>query len=55
MILRYIKGESARSIASDAGVTTSRVYELIDCAKKIDLLRQKGFSEEVLIKSFCDA
>jgi hypothetical protein len=54
MTLRYIKGYSIRSIASDAGVTTSRVYALIDCAKKIDLLRQKGFSEETLIRSFCD-
>jgi hypothetical protein len=52
--LRYIKGESVRSIAAEAGVTPKRVYALIDCAKKIDLLRQKGFSEEVLIKNFCN-
>jgi hypothetical protein len=52
--LRYIKGESVRSIALDAGVTVKRVYALIGNAKTIDRMRKRGVQEKDLIRYFRD-
>jgi hypothetical protein len=54
MTLRYIKGYSIRTIADEAGVTPTRVYALIGCADKINLLRREGFPEEILIERLCN-
>jgi hypothetical protein len=52
--LRYIKGESVRSIAEEAGVTVRRIYALIGKAKTIDRKRKRGVQTKDLIRYFCD-